>query len=170
MEPLGLSSPAAAEPVATTLASQSATSAPSGAPTVPLSNTLSMSVSLANPVAVNRGSDINQGRHLFGVASQDKSTNSSPPVIESFVASEGQNGCWDFSGTVVADSTLGLVINFGGLPSLQGQVVQTQADGTFDFSIRLRAGERGLATAQATDWLGQRSNVAVDWVDPNGGK
>ena len=92
------------------------------------------------------------------------------PEITDFRAIEGEDGWWTFEGSAVADNTSGLVVRFGGLPSLKGQAVPVQKDGTFQLCIQLQNGEEGMATAQTTDWRGQDSNVAQTWVhQTNGG-
>jgi hypothetical protein len=171
--PLALTSVATADLGPQVPVSQPAANEVSAAPAGPLSdNVIPMAVSLANPVTVGTGPVNNQDpqRCLVGMV-EEKVVHSKPPLIEDFLASEGQNGYWSFDGKVVADTSWGFVIHFGGLPSLQEQVVEAQSDGTFDFSIRLQSTDRGLATAQTTDCMGQNSNVATDWVDPtNGGR
>jgi hypothetical protein len=91
------------------------------------------------------------------------------PTITSFVAVPGQNHVWTFAGTVVdtAPNHGQIVIALGGLPSLQGQTVTANSDGTFSITIQLQPGENGIATAQATDALGLTSEVAMAVVNGN---
>jgi hypothetical protein len=92
-----------------------------------------------------------------------------PPVITDFGASEGPNGIWTFSGVVVAADPSNLMVRFGGLPTLEGQTIETNPDGTFQFSIRLRTGEDGMVTAQTTDSEGQDSNIAEVYIHQTNG-
>lgn len=86
------------------------------------------------------------------------------PGIVDFYAQEGEDGLWTFSGLVVTDSPGGLLVIFGGLPTLVGQTTEVNEDGTFSLTIQLGDCEGGLATAQTTDWDGLLSNVAEDYV------
>ena len=95
-----------------------------------------------------------------------------PPEIVDFSASEGEGGWWTFSGRVDAEKRGalkpgGLIVEFGGLPSLEGQTTEVDTNGTFSLTIRLRNAprcEEGIATAQTSDWFGQPSNLAEDYV------
>jgi hypothetical protein len=86
------------------------------------------------------------------------------PIISDFEAIEEAPGIWTFRGQVTGDDMAGMTVTLGGLPSLNGQVVQVEEDGWFYCTVQLQAGEHGMATAQATDWLGNVSNVAVTRV------
>jgi len=88
---------------------------------------------------------------------------SNPPTITNFTGMANLSNIWVFSGTVNAPSPAGLVITFGGLPSLAGKTAVVQADGTFQLTVQLQPGESGTATAQTTDWWGQNSDV-VGWL------
>src|SRR5258708_486240 len=66
------------------------------------------------------------------------------------------------SGKVVEESSAGLTVTFGGLPSLIGKTATVASDGTFRLTSQLQTGENGEATAQTTDWYGQQSAIA--WV------
>ena len=86
---------------------------------------------------------------------------SNPPVITNFMATAGQGGVWTFTGTVTDESPAGLVVTFGGLPSLANQTATVQSNGSFELSVVLQAGEEGTATAVTTDWWGLMSNEAI---------
>ena len=86
---------------------------------------------------------------------------SNPPVITNFMATAGQAGVWTFTGTVTDESPAGLVVTFGGLPSLANQMATVQSNGSFELSVVLQAGEEGTATAVTTDWWGLMSNEAI---------
>lgn len=89
---------------------------------------------------------------------------SETPTITSFeVMSEG-SGLWYFSGTVANAPTQGEVVNFGGIKPLLGQSVAVNPDGSFDFWAIVPSGQGGWATAQAVDWWGDTSQLAVDAV------
>lgn len=100
---------------------------------------------------------------LWGETSNtaEVAASSFPPVIQNFTATQGSGNEWVLQGTVIAPSVQGLVITFGGLPSLAGQTVTVAANGAFAFTQILGAGEFGTATAQTTDLAGQNSNLAT---------
>ncbi len=89
-----------------------------------------------------------------------------PPRIIDFTGIEEGPNEWTFQGQVVGDNAAGLVVQFGGIPSLQGQTATTDANGCFQITVQLGSGEHGTATAQTTDQWGQSSNVARTPVDP----
>jgi hypothetical protein len=72
------------------------------------------------------------------------------PVITGFTATKTPDNSWKFSGTVQSPEPGGLMIQLGGLPSLQNKCVSVATDGTFAIAIQLAAGESGEATAIAT--------------------
>jgi hypothetical protein len=86
------------------------------------------------------------------------------PTISDFEAVQEAPGIWTFRGRVTGDDLVGMDVTLGGLPSLNGQVVQVEEDGWFYCTVQLQPGEHGKATAQASDWLGHVSNVAVTRV------
>ena len=68
---------------------------------------------------------------------------------------------WTFSGQVTDDqSVAGLIVNLGGLPSLQGVTATVNSQGWFSVTVQLGSNESGTATAQTTDVGGLASNVA----------
>jgi hypothetical protein len=88
---------------------------------------------------------------------------SSPPAeIVSFIAISSGNS-WTFTGMVNDPSPAGLSVQFGGVSGLGGTAT-VLADGTFSVTIQLGPGVTGYATAQVTDWWGQQSNIATEWV------
>lgn len=89
------------------------------------------------------------------------------PTISNFSARRLYGNCWTFSGTVSDECAEGLIVHFGGLPSLEGKTAVVGADGTFSLTIDLQPGEEGTATAQTTDWWGQDSNEAWCLVHPS---
>lgn len=82
------------------------------------------------------------------------------PSIIGFTATDLGNNTWQFTGSVQDEQAAGLVIFFGGLPSLVAQQVVVASDGTFSLVIQLAAGEGGFATCWTTDWLAQQSSLA----------
>jgi hypothetical protein len=126
-----------------------------------------MTVPLGNPVVPAAGLQINLDLpNIRGGSGRGNASEQHSPQIVNFHAVEGENGYWTFEGVVVADCTYGLMVSFGGLPSLQGQTVDVNNDGTFSLMIQLQNGEYGDATAQT-----QGSLQAHYWVPPsNGGK
>lgn len=89
------------------------------------------------------------------------------PEIVDFYASEGEGGWWTFTGRVETYSPGGLIVSLGGLDSLRQQSVEVNEDGTFSITVQLRRTpvcEEGIATARTSDWDGQASNVAEDYV------
>lgn len=86
------------------------------------------------------------------------------PQITNFTATETTQGSWTFTGKVTGQNVQGMLINFGGLMTLQGKTALVLADGTFSLSLSLE--EAGTATAQTIDPWGQPSNIASIFVDP----
>jgi hypothetical protein len=86
------------------------------------------------------------------------------PDITSFQAIGGFGTTWLFQGQVTGPNVEGLIIQFGGLPSLDGQTAVVEADGSFAFTRTLAEGENGTVTAITTDAWGQDSNQAVSGV------
>lgn len=87
------------------------------------------------------------------------------PVISNLSAVSEGNGLWLISGSVAGAPTQGEVINFGGINALLGQSVEVNPDGTFDFYAIVSSGQGGWATAQAVDWWGDTSPIAVEYVN-----
>lgn len=81
-----------------------------------------------------------------------------PPSIEEFSGYEGRNG-WQFSGRVVDENPVGMVVTFGGVISGH-QVTVTDTNGTFSYDVTPQM--TGLATAQTIDDCGQYSD-SVSW-------
>jgi hypothetical protein len=173
VEPLALASEAAIDgapsgPVASTTAvGQQSAAVGAGGDSYSL---LAVSAPTSAPTqtgAVANSGGVANGSALQGVGSVNQVD--SGPFISAFHASEREGGWWTFTGVVVAQNPWGLTVHFGGLPTLQGQTTDVQANGTFQLTIRLQNGEEGLATAQTTDWQGQDSNVAQDYVHQSNG-
>jgi len=89
-----------------------------------------------------------------------------PPWIIDFTGVEDGPNEWTFQGRVIGGNVAGLVVQFGGIPSLEGQTATTDANGWFQITVQLNSGEHGTATAQTTDQWGQTSNTARTPVDP----
>ena len=90
------------------------------------------------------------------------------PVIDQFSAAEIDHGLYLFTGHVTATPAGGLTVNFGGVPSLQGQSTTTNADGTFSIAVTVKTdgSDHGTVWAQAIDAKGQVSNVALTDINP----
>lgn len=91
------------------------------------------------------------------------------PQIVDFGGEEISYGCYHFHGKVLGGPPGGgLVVTFGGGPSLVGQTVTTAADGTFDLTIQVNTdgSDDGMVTAQ-TMYNGQLSNLAMCDIDPS---
>ena len=82
---------------------------------------------------------------------------SNPPAINNFTATLVSGTTWTFSGTVSDADAPGLMVQLGGLPSLQGKSATVASDCTFSITITLAAGETGTASAQCTNWFGVQS-------------
>jgi hypothetical protein len=93
-----------------------------------------------------------------------------PPVISNFAAVGGANQMYTFSGTVTDQTPAGLVIAFGGIPSLANKTTTVNADGSFSLTVQLQCDgtDNGFASAQTTNWWGLQSNVATYYVDVTG--
>ena len=90
---------------------------------------------------------------------------SGTPTITNFGAMAEDNGLWYFFGTVANAPPQGEVINFGGINALQGQSVAVSSSGSFSFYAVVNSGYGGWATAQAVDWWGDTSQLAVTMVN-----
>jgi hypothetical protein len=89
-----------------------------------------------------------------------------PLVIEWFTCDFESGTLWTFYGQVQDyDDSTSITINFSGLPSLEGQSVQVNPDGSFSLTVLLGEGETGMATAQAVDSEGAISDDAYTFVD-----
>ncbi len=85
------------------------------------------------------------------------------PTISDFEAMPEGGGLWAFSGSVSGAPTQGEVVNFGGIPALNGQSVSVNSDGSFTFYAIVSQG--GMASATAVDWWGDTSPIAKDYVN-----
>jgi hypothetical protein len=141
-----------------------------GGRTVNFSNTVARSVVTSadgtfrlTTQAVGRGTIQAFVMDLWGQSATPAQVNvtSNAPVISDFVASEGTNNYWTFTGKVTDESAAGLTVTLGGVTGLDGSKVTVQADGTFSFTIQLEAGVSGTAMATVTDWWGLTSNTAM---------
>lgn len=83
-----------------------------------------------------------------------------PPQILNFVGTHGTGNYWTFTGKVVDESPLTCHVQLGGVTALQTATVQINADGTFAVTVEMPP-TTWVATAQATDALGQVSNIAT---------
>jgi hypothetical protein len=90
---------------------------------------------------------------------------SNTPTITSFEAESLGAGLWEFFGTVANAPTQGEVINFGGLTALEGQSVSVNSNGSFSYYCIVNSGQGGWATAEAVDWWGDTSQMAVTMVN-----
>jgi hypothetical protein len=92
------------------------------------------------------------------------------PYIHVFDAIEDDYGVWTFRGRVEYRYTEGLVVNFGGIPSLDGYSATVDADGNFTLSMMLRGDkyDNGTVFAKTTSPWGTDSNEALDDVFQTG--
>ncbi len=88
------------------------------------------------------------------------------PAINNFSYTQGSLNSFTFTGTTSAASPGGLMVSFGGIPSLGGQTATVGSDGSFSLNVVLNSNgsDNGTATAQLTDWWGLQSNVATTYV------
>ena len=89
-----------------------------------------------------------------------------PPAILNFKAVSNGNNSWTFTGQVQDEYATGLVVQLGGIPSLNNgsASVTVQPNGTFTYTISLKPGENCCVTAECSDWWGQASNEATAFV------
>ncbi len=106
---------------------------------------------------------------LWGLRSNTAQVNvtSNAPIIQGFTATENSNNYWTFSGWVSDESAPGLIVQFGGLPSVTGKTAVVGTDGTFSLTVQLQPGEAGDVTAQVTDWWGLMSVLVSAVVQPS---
>ena len=109
-----------------------------------------------------------EGGQLQTVLRRGPSTTATRGPTIVVTAQEGENGEWTFTGHVEANSPGGLIVTFGGLPTLRGQTTDVDEHGNFSLTIQLGECEGGRVTAQTIDWEGFRSNVAEDFVHRTG--
>jgi hypothetical protein len=86
---------------------------------------------------------------------------SAASTLSNFVATQEGPGLWLFTGNVNGAPTQGMMINFAGLQSMQGQSISVNPDGSFAFYFQVPAGQNGIVSAQAIDWWGDTSNTAM---------
>lgn len=86
-----------------------------------------------------------------------KSATSTNPTIVTFLATEGTNENWTFTGTVEDEFPIGLTVTFGGI--LQGRSAVVQSDKSFTLTLQIAVGVHSNATAQVTDWWGLVSAI-----------
>jgi hypothetical protein len=94
---------------------------------------------------------------------------SDPPEIVNFTAQQVGNGLYVFTGQVVSENPGGLLITFGGgVPTVAGQTVETDENGNFSLTIRLRTDgtDTGTVSVIATDTQGLTSDEALVYVSP----
>jgi len=90
-----------------------------------------------------------------------------PPTtltITQFDWSSGFGNIFTFEGKVTGGDGSPITIYFGNLPSLVGKSVTVGSDGSFLFTIQLTSDDYGLASAQAVNNNGSKSNVAYSYV------
>lgn len=105
---------------------------------------------------------------VAGAIGGDSTTIAVAPQIGGFAGVEISPGWFQFTGRVTGPATLGgLVITFGGVPSLQGVTTTTAADGTFTLiaAVRTDGTDAGTVTAQTTA-NGLLSNEALCNIAP----
>ena len=91
------------------------------------------------------------------------------PVIDSFTAQEMDYGWYQFMGHVTDDRpTAGLIVTFGGVPSLEGKTAVVSDAGTFSLLVQVKTdgSDSGTVTAQTVDTDGNPSNVAMCYISP----
>lgn len=90
------------------------------------------------------------------------------PMIVDLSVQRLDSGLYRISGRVLDENPGGLVVNLGGIPSVQGLSVITNADGTFTIDVPLKTdgSDAGWVTAITRDASGLVSNLASCWVDP----
>jgi hypothetical protein len=85
------------------------------------------------------------------------------PVIDNFQAIPDGGNFWTFSGHVTDQTAAGLVVNFGGLASLNGKTATTDNSGNFSLYVQLNGtpSDNGNAGAWTTDWYNMPSQPAM---------
>jgi hypothetical protein len=87
------------------------------------------------------------------------------PQISNFAFTEDSLNVYVFSGTVNGNNA-GEVVTLGGMvAATDGKVLTVSSTGYFSLVIQLCGhDDHGSLTAQATDWYGLTSNLAITWV------
>ena len=90
------------------------------------------------------------------------------PVIDNFDAIEVGHGFYKITGHVTAANVNGMVVNFAGIPSINGKTAVCDANGNFTLVIAVKTdgSDRGGISAQTTDANGRQSNLALAFVTP----
>jgi hypothetical protein len=105
------------------------------------------------------------GLHAFTGSAVATPASQGPTIVDFGAVEEGPD-LWTFQGRVIGDDVVGLEVDFGGLPSVEGRTAVVEDDGWFHLTIRLPHGVCGAVTAQTTDHLGNPSNEAVTLLCP----
>jgi hypothetical protein len=85
------------------------------------------------------------------------------PQITNFTAVQDY-GLEEFSGTITGTpNPSGMTVIFGGLSSVAGQTTTVGNNSQFSAAFNMN-GQTGNVSALTTDWWGQVSNTAWDWV------
>jgi hypothetical protein len=95
-------------------------------------------------------------------ASQGGNGSEGGPQIINYGASEVCAGMFEFSGKVLDSNPADIYVAFGGIPSLQGKSIFTDAEGNFEvaFMVNTNGSDDGTTFTQATDASGLLSNIA----------
>lgn len=90
------------------------------------------------------------------------------PVIDNFDAIEVGHGFYKITGHVTAANVNGMVVNFAGIPAINGKTAVCDANGDFTLVIAVKTdgSDRGGISAQTTDANGHQSNLALAFVTP----
>jgi hypothetical protein len=83
------------------------------------------------------------------------------PTVGNFIAVQGPNNTWTFSGTVGDEAPEGLTVTLAGPTGVQGATATVLANGSWSVTLSLLAGTSGTVTATVADWYGQTGTATT---------
>ena len=76
------------------------------------------------------------------------------PTVGNFIAVQGANNTWTFSGSVGDEAPAGLTVTLAGPSGVQGATAVVTSGGAWSITLSLPAGTSGTVTATVADWYG----------------
>jgi hypothetical protein len=83
------------------------------------------------------------------------------PTVGNFIAVQGPNNTWTFSGTVGDEAPEGLTVTLAGPAGVQGATATVLANGSWSVTLSLLEGTSGTVTATVTDWYAQTGSATT---------
>lgn len=83
------------------------------------------------------------------------------PTVGNFIAVQGPNNAWTFSGTVTDEAPGGLTVTLAGPTGVQGASAVVQVNGNWSITLSLAPGTSGTVTATVSDWYGRTGSATT---------